>query len=99
MRFPEHELHSPIQHPHQHQQTQLNPSPHPALKPPQTTPNIFPYIKESRHESNQRKQLECLCDAELDETLGRVSDVEVGVFGEHAAEGVVDLGVAAKEKG
>lgn len=38
-------------------------------------------------------------DAELDEALGRVLDVEVGVFGKHAAKGVVDLGVAVKGEG
>ena len=48
----------------------------------------------SHNTSSQRKHFQKLGDAVFEQPFGRVLDIPVGPFREHASDGVIDLGEA-----
>ena len=87
-------LHSPLRQPQCPQQSRLNKPPPNMTKHLQPTAHIMPDIVRRNQHRREGEYLQELRDTVFEEPLGRVLDVPVAPFGEHAAEGIVNLGVA-----
>lgn len=86
----------------QSQQPKLDSPSRRAVKAPQSAPDVSAYIIEPHDTGEENNDSHRLLDPVLDEALGRVLDVPIAPFGEHAADGVVNLRVAfvsRKKKG